>query len=161
MFSEPLLRNLSKRTYEVAYFVLVVLMFIAMCAEADMYIPAFPQMINYFGVQENAIQLILSLNFAGLCIAGLICGPLSDSFGRKKVLSVGLLFVISSAGCVFATEFRMMLMWRLIQGIAASVPMVVAAAQIFDRYTEEKASQYIGILNRTLCKILCQSIKSW
>lgn len=148
MLTQPLLKNLSEKAYDIAYFVFVVLMFIAMCAEADMYVPAFPQMIKYFGVQENAIQLILSLNFAGLCVAGLICGPLSDAFGRKKVLTAGLLlFVISSAGCVFAENFIVMLFWRLIQGIAASVPMVVAAAQIFDKYTEEKASQYIGILN--------------
>ena len=89
MLTQPLLKNLSKKTYDIAYFVLVVLMFIAMCVEADMYIPAFPQMINYFGVQENAIQLILSIYFAGLCISGLVCSPQLDSIPQGVLNCIG------------------------------------------------------------------------
>lgn len=48
---------------------LICLMFIAMCAEADIYVPAFPQMLEYFRSTEDRIQLILSLDFAGLCSA--------------------------------------------------------------------------------------------
>lgn len=116
-----------------------------------MYVPAFPQMIEYFGVAENEIQLILSINFGGLCLTGLVIGPLSDSFGRRPVLLWGLgLFVISSFFCAYTTDFCMMLLWRFIQGIGAAVPMVVGCATFMDKYTQEKAGQIIGVINSVI-----------
>lgn len=124
------------------------LMYIAMCAEAEIYVPAFPEMVNYFATTEDKIQLILSLNFVGLCIASLISGPLSDTYGRRNVLLLGLsLFFISSCACIFAEDFSTMLIWRFIQGLSASVPMVVSTALFLDKYALEKASQLIGVLN--------------
>ena len=79
MFKSPVLSNLSPKAYDVLLFALVTIMYVALCAEADMYVPAFPKMIDYFGVAENKIQLILSINFGGLCIASFLSGPLSDS----------------------------------------------------------------------------------
>jgi DHA1 family bicyclomycin/chloramphenicol resistance-like MFS transporter len=148
MLENPILKSLSPKVYDVALLMLVTVMYIALCAEADIYVPAFPQMIQYFGVEENHIQLILSINFSGLCIAGLIVGPFSDGYGRRKVLLGGLsLFVVSSIGCVYTKDFTYMLFWRFIQGIAASVPMVVGGTTIVDKYSEEKASQLSSILN--------------
>jgi DHA1 family bicyclomycin/chloramphenicol resistance-like MFS transporter len=126
-------------------------MYVLTCAEADMYVPAFPQMIQYFGVEENQIQMILSINFAGLCVASLLTGPLSDSYGRRKVLLGGLLlFVISSMGCVYAVDYHAMLSWRLLQGVAASVPMVIGVATFIDKYSAEKAGQLIGMMNSVI-----------
>ena len=151
LIDKPLLGSLSAKSYDIALLTLVTIMYIALCAEADMYVPAFPQMISYFGVHENQIQLILSINFCGLCIASLIAGPLSDSYGRRKVLLVGLLlFVISSIGCVYTSNFILMLIWRLLQGIAAAVPMVIGAATFFDKYSAEKAGQLVGVINSVI-----------
>lgn len=148
MTSQPFFSGLSAKSYNFALIAMVTLMYIGLCAEADMYVPAFPQMIQYFGVAENKIQLILSLNFGGLCVAGLVTGPLSDSFGRRPVLLVGLsIFVLSSFGCLYSTNFHEMLFWRFLQGISASVPMVVGMATFLDKYTQEKAGQLIGMLN--------------
>lgn len=148
MIKKPVFNNLSCKTYDIVLFALVTLMYITLCAEADMYVPAFPQMIGYFNVAENQIQLILSLNCGGLCIAGLLAGPLSDSYGRRKVLLGGLfLFVLSSIGCVYTNDFFSMLLWRLIQGVGAAVPMVVGAATFVDKYPAERGAQLIGILN--------------
>lgn len=145
------LKNASEKTTEFLILAVVTLMYIAMCAEADIYVPAFPQMVEFFNTTEDKIQLILSLNFIGLCLAGLICGPLSDTFGRRKVLLGGLsLFAISSFGCVFANQFTTMLAWRILQGMSASVPMVVGAAVFLDKYSLEKASRLIGILNSVI-----------
>lgn len=144
-------KHMSQKTSEFLLLGVITLMFIAMCAEADMYVPAFPEMVQYFSTTEDKIQLILSLNFAGLCLASLICGPLSDAFGRRRILLVGLAsFFISSIGCVFAQNFTAMLIWRFIQGMSASVPMVVACAIFLDKYALDKASQLIGIINSVI-----------
>lgn len=148
MFKEPILKNSTKKYSDLILLIFVTLIFIMMCAEADMYVPAFPQMIDFFGIAENKIQLVLSLNFMGLCFAGLIAGPLSDAYGRRITLLGGLLvFVISSIGCVYTDNFSFMLFCRLIQGIATSIPMVIGAALFFDKYSTEKASKIIGVLN--------------
>jgi DHA1 family bicyclomycin/chloramphenicol resistance-like MFS transporter len=126
-------------------------MYIALCAEADMYVPAFPEMVEFFATTEDKIQLILSINFIGLCLASLVCGPLSDTFGRRKVLLSGLfLFFISSLGCVFAQSFATMLIWRFLQGMSASVPMVIGCTLFLDKYPIEKASQLVGICNSVI-----------
>jgi DHA1 family bicyclomycin/chloramphenicol resistance-like MFS transporter len=146
-----LYKEISEKPSEFLLLGIITLMFIAMCAETDMYVPAFPEMVTYFATTEDKIQLILSLNFAGLCVASLICGPLSDSFGRRKVLLMGLLsFFVSSLGCIFAQNFTTMLSWRFIQGMSASVPMVVAFAIFLDKYSLGKASQFIGIINSVI-----------
>jgi DHA1 family bicyclomycin/chloramphenicol resistance-like MFS transporter len=151
MIENPLFNKLSAKTYDLLMLLLVTIMYIALCAEADMYVPAFPQMIKYFNVNENHIQLILSINFIGLCFAGLIAGPLSDSYGRRKILLAGLLvFLISSIGCTVTENFYAMLFWRLFQGIAASFPMVIGAAIFFDKYSADKAGQLCGILNSVI-----------
>lgn len=144
-------KHLSAKTTEFCILAVVTLMYIAMCAEADIYVPAFPQMVEYFSTTEDKIQLILSINFIGLCIAGLITGPLSDAFGRRKVLLLGLFcFAASSVGCVLVSDFNNMLMWRLLQGMAASVPMVVGLAVFLDRFSLEKASRLVGLLNTVI-----------
>lgn len=151
MLEKPTFNHFSNKFYDVALISLVTIMYIALCAEADIYVPAFPDMITFFNVAENQIQLILSINFFGLCVSGLFAGPLSDSFGRRKVLLGGLLiFVLGSLGCTFATEFIPMLVFRLIQGIGASVPMVIGAATFLDKYSAEKAGKLIGVINSVI-----------
>ena len=151
MLERALFTKLPAKVSDFLLISLVTLMYILLCAETDMYVPAFPQMIEYFGIAENKIQLILSLNFIGLCIAGLVSGPISDAYGRKKTLFFGLLlFVISSIGCVYTETFASMLFWRTLQGIAASVPMVVSAALFFDKYSLQRASKLIAGCNSVI-----------
>lgn len=151
MIEKPIFEHFSNKFYDMALIILVTIMYIALCAEADIYVPAFPSMIEFFNVAENKIQLILSINFFGLCISGLLAGPLSDSFGRRKVLLFGLLlFVISSLGCTLTNDFIGMLFFRLLQGIAASVPMVIGAATFLDKYSQEKAGKLIGMINSVI-----------
>ena len=148
MLDTPLFRNLSEKSYDIALLVCVTFMYVSVCAETDMYVPAFPAMIKYFGIEEYKIQLILSLNFGGLSVTGLIVGPFSDGFGRRKILLGGLLlFVISSMGCVVTASFNVMLFWRFFQGMGAAIPMVIGGAMFFDKYSKEKAGKLIGMMN--------------
>ena len=148
MLEKPLFTNLSPKVSNFILMALIILIYVTLCAEADIYIPAFPQMIDYFGIAENQIQLVLSVNFIGLGVASLIAGPLSDAYGRKKILLAGLLlFVLSSIGCVYTDSFEYMLFWRLIQGIAAAMPMIIGDALFFDKYSLDKASKLMSLLN--------------
>ena len=59
MIIEPVFRNFSPKVEQFILVSLVILMYICVCAEADMYVPAFPQMIKYFGIDESEIQQVL------------------------------------------------------------------------------------------------------
>jgi len=151
MISQPILKNFSERTYQFILLAIIIIIYICVCAEADMYVPAFPQMIKYFAVAENEIQLVLSVNFLGLCLSGILAGPLADSFGRRKVILCGLaLLMLSSVILVTIDDFKILLFWRFIQGIAAAVPMVCAGAMLVDKYSGEKASKLIGFMNAVI-----------
>lgn len=138
--------------------------FVAFSVETDVYVPSFPEMMVAFHTTESRIQQILSLNFFGVCISSLVCGPLSDSFGRRRVLSIGTaIFTLSSLGCYFASNFEIMLFWRLIQGLGAGSILAVASTAIFDLYEPEKSAQLISILNSvvTVTMSFAPLVGSW
>jgi len=148
MIERPIMPHFRGKLYDTVLLLLITLTYIVVTAESNMYIPSFPQMMDYFHIGENRIQLILSINFAGLCIACLIAGPFSDSYGRRKVLLAGLLlFVVTSGSLVFVSDFKLILLLRLLQGVAASFPVVTGAAIFFDKYSGDKAGKVMASLN--------------
>lgn len=127
--------------------VILLVILIGCWSELDLYAPSFPQMMHYFSTTEQMMQWTLSLNFLGFFVASLICGPLADAFGRRKVILVGsALFVLGSLVCVWAMSIEMMLLGRLIQGIGVSAPVTVCQAVIADIYQGE---QQVRLLSRT------------
>lgn len=127
---------------------ITILAFIAFSVETDVYVPSLPNMVEALGISETNIQMILSVNFFGICLSCLLSGPLSDSFGRKKTLSIGTgLFALASLGCYLSNDFQIILLSRFIQGIGAGTILSVANNCIFDVYHPSKSQQLIAILN--------------
>jgi MFS transporter, DHA1 family, multidrug resistance protein len=126
----------------------VVLVIISSAIETDIFVPSFPTIQTYFSTTESLVQMIIGINFLGLCIGSLFYGPLSDAYGRRPVLLVGmLLFSLSSIACVMADSITSLLFWRFIQGLGSSVAFVVPGAIIYDVFNQEKAAKMMGIYN--------------
>lgn len=126
----------------------VILVIISAAVETDIFVPSFPSLQAFFATTESKIQMIISVNFMGLCIGSLFYGPLADSFGRRPILLLGMLiFSISSIACVLVNSIETMLFWRFIQGLGSSVGFVVPAAIIYDTFNQEKAAKMLGIYN--------------
>lgn len=129
-------------------FWIIVVVFVAVCIETDVYIPSFPNMLIYFQTTESVLSWVLSINFLGMCIASAIIGPLSDHYGRKPVLQYGFaLFALSSLGCYFSTTIEALLIFRFLQGVSASTGFVVGQSIVFDIYDQEEAGKAFGSLN--------------
>lgn len=145
----------SSKIQKTIFLVIIFMNYIAFGMEMDLYVPSLPNMLAYFSNSEGELQFILSANFFGLCLAGLIWGPLSDSFGRKGMLSIGLLiFTVSSFLCVYSKTLEMLIAARFLQGIGSAAPLVITLALVFDVFNEEKAAKIIGILNSVITFIL-------
>lgn len=137
-----------KKYTEIAFLIIVAVMYGTVCMETDIYVPAFPDMKTFFLVSSETIQQILSFNFVGICLGSLLFGPLSDSFGRKKVLLFGLvLFSVSSWGCCFINNFNGFVFFRFFQGMGAAAPMVITFAILLEKYEPKKVAQLCGALN--------------
>lgn len=127
---------------------LLILSFIGVCIEVDISVPGFPDMARYFGVMEDKIQWTLSINFLGFCLSSLIWGPLSEAFGRRKMLILGnLIFVLGGLGCALGPTIDFIILCRFFQGFGASATSIIAIAMVADTYQGEKAARFNGMLN--------------
>lgn len=95
----------------------------------------------------NQAQLIISALFLGMAIGQLICGPLSDATGRKKVLYSGiLLFLGGSLICFFAHDINTLLLGRFIQGLGVSGPYVSAISIVRDKYAGREMAKVMSLV---------------
>ena len=135
--------------------VLFLFSLISTCIEVDISVPGFPQIADFFGVGEGVIQSTITYNFLGYCLAALFYGPLSDCFGRRKVMLIGnALLSIGAIGCFYAPSIQLLLISRFIQGIGASTSVVLVFTMIADLYQGEKAMKLIGTMNAALSIIM-------
>lgn len=126
--------------WEIKQIVLIIFIFVAACIETDIYLPAFPDMMNYFHVSEAVIQGILTWNFIGLCLSSPIYGPMSDVFGRSKPLWIALgFFLAGSLVTAFTEEFRWLIFGRILQGLGSGGCFTLGSAIIFDAFSHQKA----------------------
>lgn len=102
----------------------------------DMYLPAFPQLAAELGASESAVQLTLTGMLGGLAFGQLVIGPLSDAFGRRRPLLVGLLVhALASLACALAPSIALLGVVRVVQGFAGAAISVVALATVRDLFS--------------------------
>lgn len=101
----------------------------------DMYLPSIPAMAQALASSEGAVQLSLMTFFVGLMLGQLLYGPLSDKFGRKPLIYLGLsIFVFGSLACAMAETVQQLQWIRFVQGLGGSIGMVIAFAIIKDQF---------------------------
>jgi MFS transporter, DHA1 family, multidrug resistance protein len=95
----------------------------------DLYLPALPQLAAELEASPSAAQLTITACLVGLAVGQVAAGPLSDRFGRKRPLMIGLVaYAVASLACAFAWSISVLLLLRLIQGLAGAAGIVIARA---------------------------------
>lgn len=102
----------------------------------DLYMPTLPQLAASLDTSDTLAQSTMSVCMIGLGLGQLLAGPLSDRFGRRRPLLVGVaLFALFSLACVFAPTIEVLLVARLLQGLAGSAGIVLSLAIARDMYS--------------------------
>ena len=101
----------------------------------DTYLPSFPDIGMQLHASHAEMQLTLSLYLLASAMATLIYGPLSDGFGRRRVIMTALgIYAAASVGCALAADIHQLVLMRVGQGLSASAGMVVGRAMVRDIY---------------------------
>lgn len=140
---------------ESKFLFLIVVIFIAACIETDIYLPAFPDMMRFFGATEGSIQGLLTWNFVGICLSGPFYGPIADGFGRRRPLMIALgLFLLGSIITCAAQNLDQMLWGRIMQGLGSGGSFTLGTAIIFDVFEKEKGVKALNSLNTVIPLIM-------
>jgi len=95
----------------------------------DLYLPALPALSLELGAATSVAQLTVTACLIGLAGGQLIAGPLSDRLGRRGILLVGIVaYIVTSALCAVSPSIELLILARLVQGLAGGVGIVIATA---------------------------------
>lgn len=121
----------------------------------DVMLPALPYMGESLGVTNaNETEFIVSAYMIGFGAAQLAFGPISDRFGRRPPLFVGMvLYVVCALLAAFAPSFLALLALRFMQGLGAAATRVVAMAVIRDRYSGREMASVMSLAFMTFMAV--------
>lgn len=113
----------------------------------DMYLPAFPAIVDSLGTTQGQVERTLASYLFGLAGAQLVYGPLADRYGRKKPLIMGLIiFIVASAACAFTQDIEHLTFWRVAQAFGGAAGIVIPRAVIRDNFDTRDASKALSVL---------------
>jgi DHA1 family bicyclomycin/chloramphenicol resistance-like MFS transporter len=114
----------------------------------DSIFPAFRILAADFNVPDTAIMQAISIYLVGYSLMSLLHGALSDAFGRKPIILIGLsVFLLASVGCALSDNLQELLIYRFIQGLSAGVGLIVGRAIIRDVYDGDDAQRMMSLVS--------------
>ncbi|WP_280504346.1 multidrug effflux MFS transporter [Nocardia farcinica] len=113
----------------------------------DLYLPALPDLSDDLGVSSVTGQLTMTACMIGLALGQLTVGPLSDRFGRRKPLLLGVaIYALASLLCASTPTASALIALRLVQGVAGGAGIVIARAIVRDLFDTEAAARIFSLL---------------
>jgi DHA1 family bicyclomycin/chloramphenicol resistance-like MFS transporter len=111
----------------------------------DTYLPAFSGIAASVGATPVQMQQTLSGYLFGFAFMNLFHGALSDSFGRRPVVLIGVgVFTLASVGCALSENIATLVLFRTLQGLSAGAGVVVSRAVIRDMFPPADAQRVMS-----------------
>ena len=113
----------------------------------DMYLPSLPVMQADFGISASLVQMTLTMTMLGMALGQIFAGPVSDYYGRKKPLIIGMTaFTVATIGCVLAENIMAFLCFRFVMGFAGASGIVVSKAIARDVCEGPELTRFFAML---------------
>ena len=98
-----------------------------------LYLPSMPSMPEALGTTVGQVQLTLTMFVAGFAVSQLVWGPVTDRFGRRPTLLIGLaVFTAAGAACALAETVEQLIVFRFFQALGACAGQVVSRSIVRD-----------------------------
>ena len=111
----------------------------------DLYVPALPEVSRTLDAPVGATQATLTMYFVGLAGGQLVWGPLSDRYGRKPVLALGLgTLLVCSLAAAAAASVNAVAVARVGQGLGAASGALIGRTIVRDLYSHEQAARLLA-----------------
>ena len=114
----------------------------------DMYLPSLPTIAIEMSTDITAVQKTITIFLIGFSVGMLTYGPLSDHYGRKKLLMIGMtIYVISTLGCIFAQNIEQLQWLRLLQAFGGASASVLSRALVRDLFTNAEIPKVLSLMH--------------
>lgn len=111
----------------------------------NIYVPCLPSIAESFNAHRDSVQISVGSFLIGSALANLAYGILSDHFGRKPVLIIGLfIFLLTTALCVFSSTIEILIIMRTLQGVGSGCISVLCFTMVQEKYPFKKTAQVMG-----------------
>lgn len=116
----------------------------------DIYLPSLPALAAYFHASDNEVQMTLFSYLLSFSLTPIIFGPLSDHFGRKKIIIFGILVSIAAtAACLLSPTIQWLIVARFVQGFGTGAVIISSRAVTIDLFTGKALAKQMSIT--TMC----------
>ena len=116
-----------------------------------LYTPAMPTLVEVLQTTPAAIKMSLSVYLFGFAFAQLVCGPLSDAFGRRPVaLGFFSIYVLGSVIAVVSPSITWLLIGRALQGIGVAAGVAISRAIVRDQFTGQSSARIMNLIGLML-----------
>ncbi|MFR9791485.1 multidrug effflux MFS transporter [Streptomyces sp. MB22_4] len=113
----------------------------------DMYLPSLPEVTGSLHAPAATVQLTLTACLLGMALGQLAVGPMSDRWGRRRPLLIGLAVnLVATALCAVAPSIETLVAFRLLQGLAGAAGIVIARAVVRDLYDGVAMARFFSTL---------------
>ncbi|WP_417449509.1 Bcr/CflA family multidrug efflux MFS transporter [Kordiimonas sp.] len=113
----------------------------------DMYLPAFSAIGAHFDTKQSQVELSLTVYFIGVALGQLVYGPLSDRYGRRVPMLIGLaIAAVTSVACAYAPTIEWLIAARFFQAIGMCAGGVISRAIIRDMYEPIDVAKFFSLL---------------
>lgn len=139
------MRQVQNRSQSLGFIILLAALVAFGPLSIDMYLPSLTEITKDLSADIRDIKQTVTLFLIGFSIGMFFYGPLSDRFGRRKLLFTGIIiYIMATIGCIFATNGTELFIARLFQALGGASASVLARAIVRDRYSVQDSARILS-----------------
>ncbi|MCO4781726.1 MAG: multidrug effflux MFS transporter [Candidatus Cloacimonetes bacterium] len=138
----------SKQKVDYEFIIIMALLMSLVAFSIDAILPALTIIGLEFQVSNpNHSQLLVSGIFLGLSCGVMVYGPLSDTYGRKKIIYLGIFFfVLGNLISLLTTNFKILVLSRVLQGFGVASCRIVSLTMIRDKFSGPEMAKIMSLI---------------